>query len=106
MHPVHLSRALAFLNTQRKFCTITPQTSGFQPRTERQCRRATCPDEEDTLTLYVIRGESVTAHSSAPAIVSQGELVVKSIGDIEASGLSKVELAAIWNALAGTTKLA
>src|SRR3989440_11646669 len=80
--------------------------SGFQPRTERQCRRATCPDKEDTMTLYVIRGDSVTAHSSAPAIISQGELVVQSIEDIEASGLSKVELTAIWNALPGTTKLA
>jgi len=58
------------------------------------------------MTLYVIRGEGVTAHSSAPAIVSQGELVVQSIEDIEASGLSKVELTAIWNALPGTAKLA
>ena len=58
------------------------------------------------MTLYVIRGDSVTAHSSAPAIVSPGKLVVQSIGDIEASGLSKAELTAIWNALPGTTKLA
>jgi hypothetical protein len=47
------------------------------------------------MTLYVIRGDGVTAHSSAPAIISQGELVVQSIGHIEASGLSKVELTAI-----------
>ena len=58
------------------------------------------------MALYVIRGDSVTAHSSAPAIVSQGELAVQSIKDIEASGLSKAELTAIWNALPGTTKLA
>jgi hypothetical protein len=58
------------------------------------------------MTLYVIRGDSVTAHSSAPAIFSQGELVVQSIEDIEASGRSKVELTAIWNALPGTAKLA
>ena len=58
------------------------------------------------MTLYVIRGDSVTAHSSAPATISDGELVVKSIEDIEASGLSKAELTAIWNALPGTTKLA
>jgi len=58
------------------------------------------------MTLYVIRGESVTAHRSAPAIISDGELVVQSIEDIEASGLSKAELTAIWNALPGTTKLA
>src|SRR5947209_5365621 len=58
------------------------------------------------MTLYAIRGDSVTAHSSAPAIVSEGELVVQSIEDIEASGLSKAELTAIWNALPGTTRLA
>ena len=58
------------------------------------------------MTLYVIRGDGVTAHSSAPAIISQGELVVQSIEDIEASGLSKAELTAIWNALPGTIKLA
>src|SRR3954467_1597946 len=91
---------------QRKFCTITPQTSGFQPRTERQCRRATCPDKEDTMTLYVIRGEGVTAHSAPPETISDGELVAQSIEDLEASGLSKAELTAIWNALPGATKLA
>src|SRR5205814_1851427 len=64
------------------------------------------PGQGGHMTLYVIRGDSVTAHGSAPAIVSQGELVVQSIDDIEASGLSKVELTAIWNALPGTAKLA
>jgi hypothetical protein len=61
---------------------------------------------EDTMMLYVIRGDSVTAHASPPAIISEGELVVQSIEDIEASGLSKAELTAIWNALPGATKLA
>ena len=58
------------------------------------------------MTLYAIRGDSVTAYSSAPAVISDGELAVQSIVDIEASGLSKVELTTIWNALPGTTKLA
>ena len=44
------------------------------------------------MTLYVIRGDNVTEHSSAPAIVSQGELMVQSIGDIEASGSSDAPL--------------
>src|SRR4051794_41776723 len=64
------------------------------------------PEKEDTMTLYVIRGDSVTAHSSAPAIISNGELAVQSTEDIEASGLSKAGLTAIWNSLPGTTKLA
>jgi hypothetical protein len=37
---------------------------------------------EDTMMLYVIRGDSVTAHASPPAIISEGELVVQSIEDI------------------------
>jgi hypothetical protein len=61
---------------------------------------------EDTMMLYVIRGDSVTAHASPPAIISEGERVVQSIADIEASGLSKAKLTAIWNALPGATKLA
>ncbi len=58
------------------------------------------------MTHYVIRGDSVTAHASPPATISESELVVQSIEDIEASGLSKAELTAIWNALPGATKLA
>lgn len=58
------------------------------------------------MTLYVIRGDSVTAHASLPATISAGELLVQSLEDIEASGLSKAELTAIWNALPGATKLA
>jgi hypothetical protein len=54
---------------------------------------------EDTMTLYVIRCDSVTAHASPPATISAGELLVQSLEDIEASGLSKAELTAIWNAL-------
>ena len=58
------------------------------------------------MTLYVIRGDSVTAHASPPATISEDQLLVQSIEDIEASGLSKAELTAIWNALPGATKLA
>ena len=58
------------------------------------------------MTFYVIRGDSVTAHASPPATISEGERVVQSIEDIEASGLSNAALAAIWNALPGATKLA
>src|SRR5258708_19737669 len=61
---------------------------------------------DDTMMLYVIRGDSVTAHASPPAIISEDELVVQSIEDIDASGLSKAKLTAIWNALPGATKLA
>ena len=58
------------------------------------------------MMLYVIRGDSVTAHAASLATISDGELVVQSIQDLEASGLSKAKLTAIWNALPGATKLA
>jgi len=60
---------------------------------------------EDTMTLYIIRDVSVAAHASPPATISEGELVVRSIEDIETSGLSKAELTAIWNALPGAPRL-
>ncbi|HLY45827.1 MAG TPA: DUF3489 domain-containing protein [Stellaceae bacterium] len=54
----------------------------------------------------MIHGESVTAHASAPPAIPEGVVIVKSIEDIEASTLSKAQLAAIWNALPGATPIA
>jgi hypothetical protein len=61
------------------------------------------PDMEDTMTVYIIRGETVTAHRSAPVSLSEGEVVVGSTEEIAASGLSLARMVAIWNALPGTT---
>src|SRR5436309_1735072 len=58
------------------------------------------------MTAYVIRGAWVTAVASAPLTLSEGEILVGSAQEIEASGLSGVQLAAIWNALPGTTPIA
>lgn len=58
------------------------------------------------MTLYIIRGDAVTAHASAPARVSADELRVRSAKEIEASGLSNAQMAAIWNALPGMTPIA
>lgn len=58
------------------------------------------------MTLYIIRGETVSAHAAAPAASSEGELLVQSPEDIEASALSKSQLAAIWNALPGVASIA
>ena len=57
------------------------------------------------MTLYIIRGDRVTAYASAPARVSADELRVRSAKELEASGLSNAQLAAIWNALPGTTPI-
>jgi hypothetical protein len=57
------------------------------------------------MTVYIIRGEVVTARSSAPAKSSQGEIVVGSAEEIAASALSLGQLVAVWNALPGTTAI-
>jgi hypothetical protein len=58
------------------------------------------------MTLYMIRGDTVTACASAAARASEDELRVRSAKEIETSGLSNAQMAAIWNALPGTTPVA
>jgi hypothetical protein len=58
------------------------------------------------MTLYIIRGDTVTAYASAPARASEDELRVRSAKEIEASRLSNAQMAAIWNALPGTAPVA
>ena len=56
------------------------------------------------MTLYIIRGHIVTAFASAPA-TSEDELRVRSVEEVEGSGLSAAQMVAIWNALPGTKPL-
>jgi hypothetical protein len=58
------------------------------------------------MTLYIIRDDTVTAYASPPARGSEDELRVRSAKEIEASRMSNTQLAAIWNALPGTTPVA
>jgi hypothetical protein len=58
------------------------------------------------MTLYMIRDDTVTAYASAPARASEDELRVRSAKEIETSGLSNAQMAAIWNALPGTVPVA
>jgi hypothetical protein len=58
------------------------------------------------MTLYIIRGDTVTAYASAPIRVSEDELRVRSAKEVEASKLTNSQMAAIWNALPGTTPVA
>ena len=55
------------------------------------------------MTLYMIRGDRVAAYASAPARPSAAELRVRSANELEASVRSNAQLAALWNALPGTT---
>jgi hypothetical protein len=58
------------------------------------------------MTLYIIRGDTVTAYASAPARDSEDELRVRSAKEIEASRLTNAQMAAIWNALPGAAPVA
>jgi hypothetical protein len=57
------------------------------------------------MTVYVIRGALVTAVAAAPLTLSEDEVLIRSADEIEASGLSRVQLVAIWNALPGTDRI-
>ena len=58
------------------------------------------------MTLYMIRGATVTAYASPPARGSEDELRVRAAKEIEASRLTNAQMAAIWNALPGTAPVA
>jgi hypothetical protein len=64
------------------------------------------PKQEDTMTLDIICGNTVTAYASPPVRASEDELRVRSAKEIEASRLTNAQMAAIWNALPGTTPVA
>ena len=57
--------------------------------------RAWARNKEDTMTLYMIRGDTVTAYASPPARVSEDELPVRSAKEIEASRLTNTQMVAI-----------
>ena len=57
------------------------------------------------MTAYVVRGALVTAVASAPLTLSEGEILIGSAQEIEASALSRGQLAAIWNGLPGTNPI-
>src|SRR6266446_3781807 len=58
------------------------------------------------MTLYMIRGDTVTAYASPPARGSEDELRVRSAKEIEASRLTNAQMATIWNARPGTAPVA
>jgi hypothetical protein len=53
------------------------------------------------MTIYMIRGETVTAHAASPAKAPKGSLTIRSGDEIASSDLSASRLVALWNALPG-----
>ena len=58
------------------------------------------------MTIYMIRGEQVTAHAIAPAKAPKGSLMIHSADEIHSSDLPASQLVALWNALPGITPIA
>jgi hypothetical protein len=57
------------------------------------------------MTAYVIRGDSVTAVAAAPATLAEDEILIGSAEEIEASNLTRSQLAEIWNGLPGKNQI-
>jgi Protein of unknown function (DUF3489) len=58
------------------------------------------------MTLYIIRGETVSAHAASPSVTPEDAVLVRSAADIATSALTKAQLLAIWNALPGASPIA
>jgi hypothetical protein len=63
------------------------------------------PKKEDSMTAYIIRGNIVTAIAGAPATLAENEILIGSAVEIEASNLTRAQLAAIWNGLPGKNQI-
>ena len=56
------------------------------------------------MTLYIVRGDRVAAHASAPARASAAEFASRSANELEASALSNAQLAALLECAAGDVR--
>jgi DNA-binding MarR family transcriptional regulator len=50
------------------------------------------------MTVYMIRGEQVTAHTAAPTKLPRGSLLICSKDELDSSDLTSSQLVALWNA--------
>ena len=57
------------------------------------------------MTVYFIRGDRVAAHANLPAKAPKGAIAIRSLKDLEGSGLRMGRLVAIWNALPGNKRI-
>jgi Protein of unknown function (DUF3489) len=61
--------------------------------------------KEDYMAAYIIRGNSVAAVETGPATLADDEILIGSAEDIEASSLTRSQLAEIWNGLPGKNQI-
>lgn len=57
------------------------------------------------MTAYIICGNCVAAVETDPAALADGEIMIGSAEEIEASSLTRAQLAAIWNGLPGKNQI-
>jgi hypothetical protein len=57
------------------------------------------------MTVYLIRGDRVAAHANLPGKAPKGAIPIRSLKNLEGSGLPMGRLVAIWNALPGNKRM-
>jgi hypothetical protein len=57
------------------------------------------------MAVYIICGNTVTARTAIPTVVSEGDVVVRSVDELAVSRLSLAQMVAVWNALPGVTAI-
>jgi hypothetical protein len=57
------------------------------------------------MTVYMIRGVQITAHTTAPAKPPKGTLLICSKDELESSDRTSSQLVALWNALPGAAHI-
>jgi hypothetical protein len=60
----------------------------------------------DIMPIYIIAGTKVTASSALPVNLPEGSIAVRSVEELQKAALSGADLAALWNAMPGTIRIA
>jgi DNA-binding MarR family transcriptional regulator len=58
------------------------------------------------MTVYMIRGEQVTAHTTPPAKTPKSAMLIRSKDELERSDLTSPQLVALWNVLPDVANIA
>ena len=58
------------------------------------------------MTAYLIRESTVTVVAAAPTALAEDEILIGAAEEIEASSLTRAQMAAIWNGLPGKSHIA
>ena len=88
---MHENRAIPFSAGGKNSRGITSKVVAFGGEASVSVVGHLARERQDTMTLYIIRGATVSAHAAPPAAISEGEVIVGSAAELAASALSKNE---------------